>query len=102
MHLPAFICFSTLVFAHAYGEKEYHTSAPKNRDALLRIQIFLDQNLFSPGKLDGTIGEFTHKAVVNYNFAKGHIKLQDWSSVEVAAIKEVRVIYAAFKVSGDL
>lgn len=102
MHLSVFLCFSTLAIAHAYSEPENHTSAPKDRDTLLRIQIFLDKNLFSPGKLDGTIGEFTHKAVVNYNFAKGHSKLQDWARVEAAAQQEVRVIFAAFKVTEDL
>jgi hypothetical protein len=45
---------------------------PRKRDQLLRLQIFLDQHLFCPGKLDGTTGEFTEKAVVNYNYANGH------------------------------
>jgi lipoprotein-anchoring transpeptidase ErfK/SrfK len=75
---------------------------PKDRDTILRIQIFLDKNLFGPGKLDGALGEFTYKAVVNYNFAHGHRDLYDWTLVQAEAEKEVPVIFAAFKVRADL
>ncbi len=43
----------------------------KEREALLRVQIFLDTELFSPGKLDGLPGEFTDKAVSRYQRAHG-------------------------------
>lgn len=77
-------------------------SVPRDRDTALRIQIFLDRNLFGPGKLDGAIGEFTYKAVVNYNYAHGHRDLYNWTHVKEAAEKEVPVPYAAFKVKENL
>lgn len=77
-------------------------SVPSDRDTVLRLQIFLDNNLFGPGKLDGAVGEFTYKAVVNYNFAHGERSLYDWNPVIAAATREVPVIFAAFKISADL
>jgi hypothetical protein len=43
----------------------------KEREMLLRVQIFLDGELFSPGKLDGLPGEFTDKAVSRFQRAHG-------------------------------
>ena len=37
--------------------------APEPVDDILRLQIFLDTQLFGPGKLDGRPGEFTTKAL---------------------------------------
>jgi peptidoglycan hydrolase-like protein with peptidoglycan-binding domain len=43
----------------------------REREMLLRVQIFLDGELFSPGKLDGLPGEFTDKAVSRFQKAHG-------------------------------
>lgn len=43
----------------------------KERDELIRLQIFLDSALFCPGKIDGNPGEFITKAVLRYQKAKG-------------------------------
>lgn len=84
--------------AQDLGPAKTDPSVPKDRDTILRIQIFLDKNLFGPGKLDGAIGEFTYKAVVNYNYAHGHRDLYNWTHVQEAAEAEVPVIFAAFKI----
>jgi lipoprotein-anchoring transpeptidase ErfK/SrfK len=102
MRLLVFLFLTTLAFAQDTGPAKNDPSVPKDRDTILRIQIFLDKNLFGPGKLDGAIGEFTYKAVVNYNFAHGHSNLYDWAAVQTAAEQEVPVIFAAFKVREDL
>src|ERR1043165_5349185 len=36
-----------------------------------RLQIFLDNNNFGPGKIDGRMGEFFRKALVAYKVAHG-------------------------------
>lgn len=77
-------------------------SVPRDRDTILRIQVFLDRELFGPGKVDGAVGEFTYKAVVNYNYAHGHKDLYNWTHVQRAAEAEVPVAYAAFKIKADL
>lgn len=37
----------------------------------VRLQIFLDNNNFGPGKIDGQMGEFFRKALVSYKIAHG-------------------------------
>ncbi len=90
------------VFAQDVGPAKDDPSVPKDRDTVLRIQIFLDRNLFGPGKIDGAIGEFTYKAVVNYNYAHGHRDLYNWGHVQESAEREVPVPYAAYKIKADL
>jgi len=41
------------------------------REELVQLQIFLDQQLFGPGKIDGRSGEFTTKALKRYQRAHG-------------------------------
>jgi lipoprotein-anchoring transpeptidase ErfK/SrfK len=45
--------------------------APEPVDDILRLQIFLDTQLFGPGKVDGRPGEFTSKALKRYQRAHG-------------------------------
>ncbi len=54
-------------------------SKPEFTEAVLRLQLFLDENLFGPGKLDGIPGEFTLKALQRYQLAHG---MQQSSSLE--------------------
>jgi lipoprotein-anchoring transpeptidase ErfK/SrfK len=41
------------------------------RDITTQLQIFLDQQLFGPGKIDGRPGEFVRKALIRYQRAHG-------------------------------
>ncbi len=41
------------------------------RDVTTQLQIFLDQQLFGPGKIDGRPGEFLSKALLRYQRAHG-------------------------------
>jgi lipoprotein-anchoring transpeptidase ErfK/SrfK len=45
--------------------------APEPVEDILRLQIFLDTQLFGPGKLDGRPGEITDKALKRYQTAQG-------------------------------
>ncbi len=52
------------------GEEETEmTPAPDKADieSITRVQIFLDENRFGPGKIDGRLGQFTEKALAHYN-----------------------------------
>ncbi len=100
--LIAFILLSTIsARAQDTGPAKTDPSVPKERDTILRIQIFLDSHFFGPGKLDGALGEFTYKAVVNYNYAHGRRDLYDWDFAKAAAEKEVPIIFAAFKIKAE-
>lgn len=69
--------------ARDMGDKGMGEGVPDkaDEDTVLRLQILLDGAGFGPGKVDGALGEFTYKAVVNYNFAKGRQNLRDWTPV---------------------
>lgn len=54
------------------GEMKVARAEPvQERDVTTRLQIFLDQQLFGPGKIDGGPGEFTWKALRRYQRAHG-------------------------------
>ncbi len=103
--LKRLFCFCALACVASgqdTGPAKDDPSVPKERDTVLRIQIFLDRHLFGPGKLDGAIGEFTYKAVVNYNYSRGHRDIYNWGHAQEAAEAEVPVPYAAFKITANL
>jgi lipoprotein-anchoring transpeptidase ErfK/SrfK len=97
-HLLLLCLLTVAAQSQDLGPAKDDPSVPKDRDTILRVQIFLDKNLFGPGKLDGAIGEFTYKAVVNYNYAHGQRDLYNWTHIQEAAMEEVPVIFAAFKI----
>jgi lipoprotein-anchoring transpeptidase ErfK/SrfK len=97
-HLLLLCLLTVAALSQDLGPAKDDPSVPKDRDTILRVQIFLDKNLFGPGKLDGAIGEFTYKAVVNYNYAHGQRDLYNWTHIREAAMEEVPVIFAAFKI----
>src|SRR4029434_9944162 len=52
--------------------KVYPVALPNyDEETATRLQIFLDNNNFSPGKIDGKMGEFFRKALVAYKVAHG-------------------------------
>lgn len=56
----------------ALGEPPVARAEPvMERDVTTQLQIFLDQQLFGPGKIDGRPGEFTTKALMRYQRAHG-------------------------------
>uniref|UniRef100_UPI003784262D L,D-transpeptidase n=1 Tax=Prosthecobacter sp. TaxID=1965333 RepID=UPI003784262D len=68
--------------------------APEPIDDILRVQIFLDTQLFGPGKLDGRPGEFTSKALKRYQRAQGlpETELAD-HTLDLASVPEVYTTY---------
>lgn len=100
--VSALLIFTGLPLFVLSAQAQEGGPVPTDLNTILQLQIFLDRDFFGPGKLDGAVGEFTYKAVVNYNFANGHEDLYDWKPVLAAAAKEVPVVYAAFKIRTEL
>jgi lipoprotein-anchoring transpeptidase ErfK/SrfK len=96
------LCAQGWALAQDRGPVADEEGVPTDLNTVLQVQIFLDRHLFGPGKLDGAVGEFTYKAVVNYNFARGHQDIYDWAPVLRAAEAEVPVIFAAFQIRAEL
>src|SRR5256885_13806340 len=66
--LPLLFASGLLVaVGHAAPPKQNHQQTEQNT----RLQIFLDNANFRPGKIDGQQGEFTRKALALYRQAKG-------------------------------
>jgi lipoprotein-anchoring transpeptidase ErfK/SrfK len=58
--------------ASAVAEENVAKAVPATtRDITTQLQIFLDQQLFGPGKIDGRPGEFLSKALLRYQRAHG-------------------------------
>ena len=74
MKYPLTTIFLSLVLAFASASAvipDPLPKAPEPVEDILRLQIFLDTQLFGPGKLDGRPGEFTTKALKRYQLAHG-------------------------------
>jgi lipoprotein-anchoring transpeptidase ErfK/SrfK len=61
----------TLPISSASAQGVGGIPSAKEREAQVRLQVFLDGALFGPGKIDGLPGEFTTKAISNYQKANG-------------------------------
>lgn len=58
--------------AFAFAQENVAKAVPvSTRDVTTQLQIFLDQQLFGPGKIDGEPGEFLGKALIRYQRAHG-------------------------------
>lgn len=71
------------------------------REVMTQLQIFLDQQLFGPGKIDGRGGEFTTKALIRYQRSKG---LPETGELDAAIpLDSVFPVYTEYTISeGDL
>jgi peptidoglycan hydrolase-like protein with peptidoglycan-binding domain len=75
MKLPALVPFVIIALVAATGAIAELTATRPDPKAIyediVQLQIFLDQQLFGPGKIDGRPGEFTTKALKRYQRAHG-------------------------------
>ncbi|MDB6074534.1 MAG: L,D-transpeptidase catalytic domain [Verrucomicrobiaceae bacterium] len=84
------------------GVRALGNHVPADKDTILRVQIYLDQELFTPGKIDGDLGEFSYKAVVNWNYARGKKDIYDWEAIIRNARSNVPVAVATYTIREDL
>jgi lipoprotein-anchoring transpeptidase ErfK/SrfK len=81
--------------------------APEPVEDILKLQIFLDTQLFGPGKVDGRPGEFTSKALKRYQMANGLPETEiDAHALDLSSVPETYTTYTIraedFKFIGDL
>ena len=68
--------------------------APEPIEDILKLQIFLDTQLFGPGKVDGRPGEFTTKALKRYQRAKGLPETEiDVHSLDLSSVVQTYASY---------
>ncbi len=67
-----YLCIQWLIIARGLAViPDPLPPAPEPIEDILKLQIFLDTQLFGPGKVDGRPGEFTTKALKRYQRAQG-------------------------------
>ena len=84
--------FCSLLFLLTSLASATDISLGTERDAAVRLQIFLDQKLFGPGIIDGKPGTFTTRAIESYNRAKGR-DLADRTIIQTEANDLVKNTY---------
>ncbi|MDB6075236.1 MAG: Murein L,D-transpeptidase [Verrucomicrobiaceae bacterium] len=110
MKLTPFALLGLLVITSAMGFAAIPNPLPKSPepvDSILQLQIFLDGQLFGPGKLDGRPGEFTTKALKRYQQAHGLPETElETQTLDLSSIAQVYTSYTIkeedLKFVGDL
>ncbi|HEX8491042.1 MAG TPA: peptidoglycan-binding domain-containing protein, partial [Chthoniobacterales bacterium] len=66
-----------------------------DEETSVKLQIFLDNNYFGPGKIDGRMGEFFRKALVHYKRAHG---MAETGAVDSWLIDQVPETYTNYTI----
>src|SRR5205823_1263015 len=79
--------------------KVYPVALPNyDEDTATRLQIFLDNNDFGPGKIDGRMGEFFRKALISYKHAHAMLKT---GAVDQWMLDQVPVTYTTYTIKEE-
>ncbi len=66
-----------------------------DEETATRLQIFLDNSDFGPGKIDGKMGEFFRKALISYKHARAMPKT---GAVDQWMLDQVPVTYTTYTI----
>src|SRR3954467_13018348 len=81
------------------AQKVFPVALPNyDQDTATRLQIFLDNADFGPGKIDGKMGEFFRKALVSYKQAHAMPKT---GAVDTWLMDQVPVTFTTFTIKCD-
>src|SRR5437764_412367 len=69
-----------------------------DEETATRLQIFLDNSDFAPGKIDGRMGEFFRKALISYKHAQAMPKT---GAVDQWMLDQVPVTYTTYTISSS-
>src|SRR5512132_2538430 len=69
-----------------------------DEETATRLQIFLDNSDFGPGKIDGRMGEFFRKALISYKHAHAMPKT---GAVDQWMLDQVPVTYATYTIRDE-
>jgi lipoprotein-anchoring transpeptidase ErfK/SrfK len=79
--------------------KVYPVALPNyDEETATRLQIFLDNSDFGPGKIDGKMGEFFRKALISYKHA--HL-MPKTGAVDSWLLDQVPVTYTTYTIKED-
>src|SRR5213596_1881157 len=69
-----------------------------DEETATRLQIFLDNNDFGPGKIDGKMGEFFRKALVSFKHARAQLET---GVVDQWMLDQVPRTFTTYTIKGD-
>src|SRR2546428_7959727 len=79
--------------------KVYPVALPNyDEETATRLQIFLDNSDFGPGKIDGKMGEFFRKALISYKHA--HL-MPKTGAVDSWLLDQVPLTYTAYTIKPE-
>ena len=88
-----------LLTSTALAKPKPSPTAP-SRDDVVRLQIYLDEQNFSPGKIDGRFGGFTVKSWQRYQQSQG-MPLDNTFNAKAAPFTAITPIYITYTVNKD-
>src|SRR3954453_7843852 len=81
------------------AQKVYPVALPNyDEETATRLQIFLDNSDFGPGKIDGRMGEFFRKALISYKHAHAMPKT---GAVDQWMLDQVPLTYATYTIKEE-
>src|SRR5438552_9977050 len=79
--------------------KVYPVALPNyDEDTATRLQIFLDNNNFGPGKIDGKMGEFFRKALISFKHSHAQ---RETGVVDQWMLDQVPQTFTTYTIKGD-
>src|SRR5216117_3017478 len=69
-----------------------------NEETATRLQIFLDNSDFGPGKIDGKMGEFFRKALISFKHARA---LSETGVVDQWMLDQVPVTFTTYTIKDE-
>src|ERR1041385_4804602 len=69
-----------------------------DEETATRLQIFLDNSDFGPGKIDGRMGEFFRKALVSFKHAR---RVPETGVVDQWMLDQVAQTFTTYTIKGD-
>src|ERR1700730_13322197 len=69
-----------------------------NEETATRLQIFLDNNNFAPGKIDGKMGEFFRKALISFKHAHAQ---RETGVVDQSMLDQVPQTFTTYIIKAD-
>ena len=105
LRFPLLSAIVLLLMAAALQAKPKNASSPHAapspaRDDVVRLQVYLDEQNFSPGKIDGRYGGFTAKSWQRYQQSQGTTP-SDQFNAKTAPFTSIDPIYVTYTVTKD-
>jgi lipoprotein-anchoring transpeptidase ErfK/SrfK len=96
------VFFALLVFAIANSGYSQGKGTPvHDQDTVTRLQIYLDENSFGPGLINGQWNDFVEKALRHFQTARGQQPSGQIDSALHEELQKISPLYTTYKLTGN-